>query len=63
MTNVVINLADAVQRQDRSEEDGAGSIVTPAETLELVRAYALIKDPARRQAALDQLKRTAVSQV
>ncbi len=63
MTDVVINFADAVRHRNQYEAPLEDGTVTASETLELVRTYAQIKDPALRQLALDQLKKTVTSQV
>ncbi len=63
MTDVIINLADAMRHRNQLEASSEDSTVTASETLELVRTYAQIKDPALRQFALDQLKKTVTSQV
>lgn len=58
----VVEMADAFRnRTDSATNDDAG-LISPSETLELVRIFAEIKDPAVRVAALNQLRDLATSQ-
>jgi hypothetical protein len=65
MSSNVINLA-----QNRGEASHCGSDessrdneLTAAETLELVRTFSRIKDPARRRAALNYLNEISIEAV
>lgn len=62
MTNVVINLSETRHRRSPAVAPTKSEQVTPRETLELVQAYASIKDPEVRRIALDRLKMFSESQ-
>jgi len=62
MTNVVINLNETRRRRSSALPQISDTLVSRAETLELVRAYASIKDPEARRIALDHLKSFSESQ-
>lgn len=61
-TNVVVNMADAVRNRAKPAAHDDANLVTPSETLELVRAFSEIRDPAVRLIALNQLRELVTSQ-